>query len=349
MSKRTLRWPFLYAFLLALSLACVCFGATSSSQGSVPETPVVTHVTNPADQREFQNVYQAIKNPTINKAVISSATISSLIISTMTVSSFTATNATASTFTVTNQFNIVPNNPIQISSNMNVSGLLSLSNAAATALTIQGFSGGIAGQVIFFFNDSTTNNVTFVYSGSGTQAFSFQNRTNLIIGPLGGAIFTYNGQNGVWVANAVSGQIGNVGRHNGEDASVGNTGEYISSTVLVGSAGSQSSLTPRNITSIVLTPGDWDITTVFGFDGNGATSGVYVRGSISTTSATENTTAGFLVSQPLSTFLQTQDILFSIAGVRETISSNTTVYMVSNANFSAGTVASYGRISARRL
>src|ERR1700740_2313973 len=49
---------------------------------SVPESPIVTH-SDANDQREFQNAYQAIKNPTIANGTAS----------TMTVTSLTATNA----------------------------------------------------------------------------------------------------------------------------------------------------------------------------------------------------------------------------------------------------------------
>lgn len=47
--KRGLRWPFLWAFLLAAGL----WTLAHAIQG-----PVLSHNDNPANEREFQNVYQ---------------------------------------------------------------------------------------------------------------------------------------------------------------------------------------------------------------------------------------------------------------------------------------------------
>lgn len=78
--------------LLFLILALPAFA-------SVPESPIVSHKVN--EEREFQNVYQAIKNPTISAETVSSATISSLTVSTMSASSATITNATINTSSIT--------------------------------------------------------------------------------------------------------------------------------------------------------------------------------------------------------------------------------------------------------
>lgn len=69
MRKKSVRMRFVFLFLLAC-------GLVESSWGIVNQNVIVPH-SDDADQREFQNVYQAIANPTINVATISSATISS--------------------------------------------------------------------------------------------------------------------------------------------------------------------------------------------------------------------------------------------------------------------------------
>ncbi len=68
-----IRKPFIaFGVLILCGLAEISFGASS-----VVEDVIVPH--QDADvQREFQNVYQAVKNPTIQNATVSSATITNL-------------------------------------------------------------------------------------------------------------------------------------------------------------------------------------------------------------------------------------------------------------------------------
>jgi hypothetical protein len=64
---RGVRWPFILAFLWALSMAVLCRASC----------PLLVH-SDPDDEREFQNVCQTIANPSIQNAVISSATVTNL-------------------------------------------------------------------------------------------------------------------------------------------------------------------------------------------------------------------------------------------------------------------------------
>lgn len=105
------------------------------------------------------------------------------------------------------KFQIQNGAPTQIASNMSVASLSFLSNTGGTALTIQGLSGGIAGQILIFFNDSSSNNVTFVHNGSGTQVFYLGSSGNMVIGPRGGAIFVRNDTLSVWVCVGAQGVV----------------------------------------------------------------------------------------------------------------------------------------------
>lgn len=85
MTKRpnSVRRPFVILFLLACGLV--------ESSWAVQQSPVVPH-DDPAIEREAQNIYQAISNPTINLATISSATVKYVSISTVSIGSATVTN-----------------------------------------------------------------------------------------------------------------------------------------------------------------------------------------------------------------------------------------------------------------
>ena len=83
-----------------------------------------------------------------------------------------------------------------------------------------------------------------------------------------------------------------VGTTTNDSAAAGHVGEYIQSVIVSGSAVALTSTTPANLTSISLTAGDWVVDAVFQFTGNAATTVTYLIGSISTTSATLDNTAG---------------------------------------------------------
>jgi hypothetical protein len=65
--RRGVRWMFIYALLIALSIASI----------SLASCPLLTH-SDPDTQREFQNLCQQISNPISSNAAISTATITNL-------------------------------------------------------------------------------------------------------------------------------------------------------------------------------------------------------------------------------------------------------------------------------
>lgn len=140
---------------------------------------------------------------------------------------------------------------------------------------------------------------------------------------------------------------GIVGTTTNNNANAGAVGEYISSTVLVGSAVSLTSPTAANVTSIVLTAGDWDVFGVVQFGPAAGTTVTYIAGSSSTTSAVHDSQKGFLLGGIAAGIV---GILANpIATVRYSVASNTTVYLVAQSSFSGGTNSAYGFIGARRV
>lgn len=137
---------------------------------------------------------------------------------------------------------------------------------------------------------------------------------------------------------------------NGGDAAAGAVGEYISSTRAVGSPLSLTSNTPANVTSIALTPGDWDVSGSVGILPAGTTTTSVFVAAISSVSAT-------LPAQPAGGGYTGLAIpipagggaLLPAGSTRVSVSVNTTIYLVAQITFAVSTNAAYGFIGARRV
>jgi hypothetical protein len=136
-----------------------------------------------------------------------------------------------------------------------------------------------------------------------------------------------------------------------DNANAGNVGEYISSSVASGAAVALTSVTTANVTSISLPAGDWDVSAMGYFTGGASTT--FNRGeiSISTTSATENTTPGQVGSFPAggATVFNNDPVYINVGPARLSLSATTTVYMVAQASFGTSTCSAYGLLRARRV
>ena len=140
-----------------------------------------------------------------------------------------------------------------------------------------------------------------------------------------------------------------------DNAGVGQLGEFITATVPVGSAVSLTTAVTANMTSITLTPGDWDCNCQINFNITGGTV-TDVRMGPSPASAT-------IATQPANGVVGTDALVISPLGlvgatgvytlgnidVRISTSSTVTIYATALANFSVGTTSVYGTIRARRV
>lgn len=130
----------------------------------------------------------------------------------------------------------------------------------------------------------------------------------------------------------------------------GSVGEYVSSTVATGSSVSLTTNTTANITSISLTPGDWDVTGVVDFTFGATTSYTNLQGGVSTTSATIGGQDSYFDFETAATVpTATKDPAFTVPTVRLTLTSTTTVYLVAQATFTVSTLKAYGTLRARRV
>lgn len=134
-----------------------------------------------------------------------------------------------------------------------------------------------------------------------------------------------------------------VGVTNGSTATPGYVGELISSYVPDGSAITLTSTVAANVTSVTLTPGDWDCTAGVRGTQTGAS---VVSASLNTASATIGSPPYNLVVGLSSGTLSYPD--FAIPGRSYNITSNTTVYLVTKMTFSS-TMTAGGFISCRRM
>ena len=112
---------------------------------------------------------------------------------------------------------------------------------------------------------------------------------------------------------------------------------------------SVSDATGTNVATIALTPGIWDVTGMADFSSGGAVTGTSFRLGINNTSATMPGGAGTnQLSTPTSPNAASNSGL-CICPQRVTITANTNYYLVCQANFTVGTVAVSGIITATRV
>ena len=150
---------------------------------------------------------------------------------------------------------------------------------------------------------------------------------------------------------AFSSTTGVVGTTTNDSAAAGSVGELISSTIASGSAGAQTSTVSRDVTSISLTAGDWDVWGTVGTVPAAGTTTSRVNVSISTTSVTQPAPAasgGTLATYNTAGGATIANIVPS-GTTRISISGTTTVYLVANVTFAISTLSTYGYIAARRM
>lgn len=133
---------------------------------------------------------------------------------------------------------------------------------------------------------------------------------------------------------------------NGALAGAGVLGETISSAIASGSATSLTTATAKNITSLSLTAGDWDVSGNVNFVGSTATASL-LQGGISATSATVPTDGTEVFSGLTALGSGTDSVTLPRKQIN--VAATTTVYLVGKSTFSAGSVTAYGSMSARRI
>jgi hypothetical protein len=127
----------------------------------------------------------------------------------------------------------------------------------------------------------------------------------------------------------------------------GDTGEAARSYVSFASRTALTNTISKTVTSISLTAGDWDISMICCIGGS-ATTGTALYASISTTTNVLTADYGDNINEFGVMPTATAGTYITIPSYRVTIAATTTYYMVAQANFTVGTPAAWGRLSARR-
>lgn len=131
-----------------------------------------------------------------------------------------------------------------------------------------------------------------------------------------------------------------------DNADVGKVGQYVESVIASGSSVAATTATPSNITSISIPAGDWRVCGSGRQNPNAATSFTVTEYSVSTTSATLDTT--YTVTDRFAAFVPTA----SFGGVekcrRLSVAATTTVYLVQQVTFTVNTTGGYGYLNATR-
>jgi hypothetical protein len=213
-------------------------------------------------------------------------------------------------------------------------------------------TGNFVGSLNPTISNPVINNI---YDENGNEILSFTSVANAV--------------NQIGVANAVSGQYAGIfstgpatnvglyiqskgnlgveiqGTTAGGNATTGYVGEYIASQILPANQISVTSNVTFNLTSISLTAGDWDVTGNIYYNQGGAAIMSNAAAGISFVSETFNDNS---VSSQCNTTL-TSDLGLPVVTQRFNVTTTTTVYLVGEASFSAGTVNASGILSARRV
>jgi hypothetical protein len=137
--------------------------------------------------------------------------------------------------------------------------------------------------------------------------------------------------------DGAAGQFPGTGTNN--NANAGNIGEYVFSSVAIGSAIALTTGVIADITSLNLTPGDWDAWASVALSANSTT----IKAWINATSATDPTAPNNGAYASMGNQSQT----FPVGSARISLAASTNIYLSCDATFT-GTLNGYGFLGARR-
>lgn len=134
------------------------------------------------------------------------------------------------------------------------------------------------------------------------------------------------------------------------NATAGDVGEYISSTVLSTSAVGLTNGTAGNVTSVVLTPGDWDVAGNVAFVAGASTTATVFAGGIGTSAATLPTAPGAGAFSQIGVSVAAGGVepCLPVGQTRLSLAGTSTAYLIAQSSFALSTMGAYGFIGARR-
>ena len=230
--------------------------------------------------------------------------------------------------------------PVTVSNTTDCVVAVKLASAGAVAVALPAGTDGRWFVIADQTGDAATNNITITPNGAETINGA---ATYVISDNRGAVVLAYSTTNTQW---NVVGRYSAVFKQFFEYGLVRSSANGLANTVVENVQGS----------SITLTPGEWMVAGTFGFLCGTATV-TALRGGVSKTSATlpATDTIAFptaceyrgVFNNPIT--LTSLDILIEIPAYRCSVTTNTTIYLVANADFSAGTVSAYGSYRAWQI
>lgn len=180
------------------------------------------------------------------------------------------------------------------------------------------------------------------------NSFPTQQPSLFFAAPLAGGVASFRAVNTADL-DPVAGQFPGSGTDDNADA--GNVGEYIYSEIGSGAAVPLTSGTAADITSIELTPGDWDVWATVASDPAASTTTSAVNAWINTASATNPGAPnnGAYLSSQLTIGAGLGQVM-PVGQMRISVAAETTAtaYLSTNMTFAASTMGAYGFLGARR-
>jgi len=320
-------------------------GTNINITGSSPAT--VATITNPT----FTTVNTATI-PTVVDTLVGRNTTDTLTNKTLTAPTMTApVLGTPASGTLTNCTGYTPANLSGIAAGMATFLTTPSSANLRTAVSDETGSGG---ALVFATGPTLSAPVISTISNTGT--LTLPTSTDTLVGKATTDTFTNKTFNSTATGNVlqVSGVTVSAGQYPGEpttgNATAGNKGEYIESVIASGSAISVLSNTAKDLTTISLTAGDWDVDAVLQYLFPASTSVTAMGASLSTTLNTLDATAGRFVNLISAANVPGNGATSSVVipSLRFSLSSTTTIHLVALTTFTVSTLSMYGIIRARR-
>jgi len=240
-----------------------------------------------------------------------------------------------------------------------ISNALTISNSATTLGTLTCTdAGAAAGPIVDFYRDSAspaasdiTGQIIFNGEDSAGNKQEYARIDSKIIATTStaenGGLQFYTTSAGT--ATKQIDLLNTGGQYRGNNTNTappaGFIGEQIRSYLSAGSKVTLVASTEKNVTSISLTAGIWDVSCVCVFSGSN-NSAVSAAG-VSSVSATLGTHGDDVIIGSVNS--TSFDYCYVVPSYRYTLSSTTTIYMVGYSTFGTGSAYCYGRISGTRV
>lgn len=136
-----------------------------------------------------------------------------------------------------------------------------------------------------------------------------------------------------------------------DSANLGKMGEYLETVLAAGSATSLATGTAKNIVTLNLTSGDWEVSGNVVYVPAATTSVTLAFHSISAVSSTQDQVTflnGFAIYRTAAFVPAANFTAGNVGPVRKSLSGTTTMYLVAQATFTVSTMTAHGTIRARR-